>query len=109
MGKFTHQVKSNIHARLARAVAALLLPTISMSAISLVENSPFIPANFSLTGPSKTNSVSSAKRNPAAAALEFRGIYTLDGESFINIFNNFFWDQFFPTFILKNFMPYCSA
>ena len=73
-------------ARLARAAAALLLPALPLGANTLIENSPFIPADFSASHASKT-APAGTRQTQATATLAFQGIYTLDGETYINIFN----------------------
>ena len=74
-------------ALLARAAAALLFTALPLGANSLVENSPFIPADFSAAHASKTARGGNVRQNSATATLAFQGIYTLDGETYINIFN----------------------
>ena len=74
-------------ALLARAAAALLLPALPLDANTLIENSPFIPADFSAAHASKTSPAGNIRKNPATATLAFQGVYTLDGETYINIFN----------------------
>lgn len=78
--------KQRVCAQLAQAAAALLLPAITLNANTLIENSPFIPANFSTAFASQTSG-GNVRKNPAVASLDFQGVYTLNGETFINIFN----------------------
>ncbi len=81
------RIQRSCCARLVRAAAALLLPAITLDANTLIENSPFIPADFSSAFASKSAG-GNVRKNPAVATLDFQGVYTLNGETFINIFNS---------------------
>ena len=82
-----NQIQPSCCARLTRVAAALLLPAITLEANTLIENSPFIPADFSSAFASKTAG-GNVRKNPAVATLDFQGVYTLNGETYINIFNS---------------------
>lgn len=61
------------------------IPVVSIHGADLVENSPFIPDSFNARNRAKKP----VSKQPASSALdiEFRGVYSLDGQYHFSIFN----------------------
>ena len=66
-------------------ILLLLLLSLPLTASNLVDNSPFIPEGFNASSSEKKTQ--SKQQNVATRNLEFRGVYSLDGEYHFNIYN----------------------